>query len=222
MRFFILILLLFSSFAVQAETRFITDELLVPLRSSPCGRCAIIHQGIKSGTALEVIELGKGEQEGWAHVRTRSGLQGWLPSQYLVAEQVARVRIEAVENKLNALQQENQTLNQALTETRQQAAQLEAELQSLSEQNTDIDSELRRIKQVSANALNLERQHQELLKRNGMLQNEIDVLTATNQRLQRRDSQTWFLYGSMSVALGALLTVLLPRLKRRKRFSEWA
>lgn len=222
MRYFVTLILLFASSMLQAETRFITDEVLVPLRSSPCNRCSIIHQGIKSGSALQVIREGSGDSEGWTQVRTRSGLEGWMPTQYLLDQQVAKVKIIAVEKQLAAEQMKNRELANKLRELDQSNNKLEGDLRELSTQNNDIDSELRRIKQVSANALNLEKQNQELLKRNGILQSKIDVLTAANEQLARKDSQTWFLYGAIAVVLGALLTVILPRLKRRKGFSEWA
>lgn len=211
--------LLLASPLLYAETRFISDELYVPLRASPCERCAILHQGLKSGTPLETLD----EQEEWVLVRTLDGLEGWLRGQYLVAQQVAKVRITSVEEQLASAQQKNRELSSQLTQSRQSAEQLENQLQTLSTQNRTIDSELRKVRQVSAKALNLEQQNRELLKRNGILQSEVNVLTAAKERLEREDSQTWFLYGTTAVVLGALLTALLPYLKlRRKGFSEWA
>ncbi|MEH6466261.1 MAG: TIGR04211 family SH3 domain-containing protein, partial [Porticoccus sp.] len=82
-------------------------------------------------------------------------------------------------------------------------------------------SELNTIKKISSNAISINQQNQELLERNGMLQSEIDVLKAANEQLSNRERNTWFLYGVFAVIAGALLTIIIPRLKRRKRFSEW-
>ncbi len=219
MKYLVTIFLLIAAANLQAETRYVSDELRVPLRSSPCSRCAIIHQGIKSGAALEVLSE---SDDGWTQVKTRSGLEGWLPSQYLLKQQIAKFRIASIEKSMTGLRQENRKLSETLRQLQGSNNQYETEMRTLSEQNSSIDKELRRIKQVSANALNLEKQNKELLKRNGILQSEIDVLTAANERLESKDSQTWFLYGAISVVLGALLSIILPMLKRRKRFSEWA
>jgi len=78
MRIFLAIAL-FYCFAIsaQAQTVYISDEYRVPLRKSPCPRCSILHRGIKSGSALTLVET---NDEGWSHVKTKGGMDGWMPS----------------------------------------------------------------------------------------------------------------------------------------------
>jgi SH3 domain protein len=54
-----------------------------------------------------------------------------------------------------------------------------------------------------------------------MLQGENDVLNASLNDLQKDKRNQSFLYGGLTVFLGAILVVLIPKLRGRKRFSEW-
>jgi SH3 domain protein len=203
---------------VQAETVYISDEYRVPLRKSPCPRCAILHRGIKSGSELTLVET---NDEGWSHVTTRGGMDGWMPSHYLQKTPTARDLLASVQSKYEALQNTHKTQEAELTELKSEYEKLLSELKNSQSSKEQISGELKNIKEISSNAISLNQQNQELLERNGILQSEIDILKAANERLTNSERNTWFLYGAFAVVMGALLTILIPRLKRRKRFSEW-
>jgi len=86
----VLVLALLSPFALAA-TQYISDELTVPLRRGASNAHKIIHAGLPSGTPLEVI--GEDKDAGFTQVRLQNGTEGWVPTQYLVAEPVARDRL---------------------------------------------------------------------------------------------------------------------------------
>lgn len=205
--------------AASAETRYISDELRVPLRSSPCAGCSILHGGLPAGTRLEVIDT---NDEGWSHITTSGGLQGWLRSQYLVAEPIARDRLQSAEQTLERVRSENAELRERVQQLEEHSAELEERLGTTVATRDQLESDLTSVTEASANALSLQEQNEELVKRNRMLQSEIDVLTATRDRLKADDTRKWFIYGALAVFLGALLSVLIPRLRPRKQFSEWA
>jgi SH3 domain protein len=210
----------FYLFAVsaQAETVYISDEYRVPLRKSPCPRCAILHRGIKSGAELTLVET---NDEGWSHVTTRGGMDGWMPSHYLQKSPTARDLLANIKSKYEALQNTHKTQEEELTTLKSEFAKLQADLENTQSSKDQVSGELKEIKKISSNAISLNQQNQELLERNGILQSEIDILKAANERLTNSERNTWFLYGAFAVVMGSLLTILIPRLKRRKRFSEW-
>jgi SH3 domain protein len=218
LKYFAAIAIVLFSFPALSETRYLSDELRVPLRSSPCSRCAI-ERVLSAGTRLEVLET---NDEGWSRVATRGGQEGWLPSQYLVSQPIARDRLAAMSARVEELEAQNSQLNSRISELEAQNRELQERLSGTLESESALETELAEIKQVSSNALSLRDQNQELLKRNRILQSEIDVLTATRDELRSDKAQKWFLYGGVAVFLGALLVILIPRLKPRKRFSEWA
>ena len=49
-------LVLSLSVASLAETRWISDELRVPLRSGPSSAHTILHRGLPAGTEMEILE----------------------------------------------------------------------------------------------------------------------------------------------------------------------
>ena len=214
-----LIFLLITALPALAATRYISDEPRVPLRKTPCSRCAILHRGLKAGLQLNVLET----QEGWSHVTTPSGLDGWLESQYLVSQPIAKTRIAKFQAQNEKFKTQNTEMKSALASAQNEAQQLGAQLAALQGENQDTTTKLKEIQEVSANAVKLHSQNQELLKQNKMLQSEIDVLKATSAQLASSSTQKWFFYGALSVFMGALLSVILPRFKRKRRgYSEWA
>ncbi len=219
MRIFLTVAL-FYCFAIsaQAQTVYISDEYRVPLRKSPCPRCSILHRGIKSGSALTLVET---NDEGWSHVKTRGGMEGWMPSHYLQKDLPARDQLAATKAKYESLQSKHLAQNNELKSLKQDHSQLVAELKNTQSSRDGINTELKNIKKISSNAISINQQNRELLERNGILQSEIDILTAANERLTNSERNTWFLYGVFAVVMGAMLSLIIPRLKRRKRFSEW-
>lgn len=211
--------LLFACHTNAEEIRYISDELRVPLRTSPCNSCKIVHGGLRSGTRLTVLE---NNGEGWAHVRTSRDVEGWLPEQYLVDQQVAKIRITAVENAFAELKTRHQALQATLDEKDTELAALHEQLTQLSDEKSRVSDQLAEIRQISTNAVSIHEQNQELGKRNQLLKNEVDILTASNKQLKDDQIYNWFIYGALSVFLGAVLTAILPRLKRKRRYSEWS
>jgi len=210
--------LAFSATLYGEETRYISDELRVPLRKSPCGNCSIVHQGLVAGTKLTLHEI----QNGWASVTTSQGLTGWLPTQYLVTKPIAKVRLNAAEANTRMMAEENAELKNKVSSQDEELKVLQEQHSQLLQRNGDLETELATIKKVSSNAIALQEQNEELIKQNRILQSEVDVLTATKDQLSNDVSQKWFLYGGIAVFLGAVLSALVPNLRRRRRYSEWA
>ena len=73
----------------QEKTVYVIDEFLVPLRETPCSRCTIVHRGIKTGSKMRLLEV----VDGWGHVITARGIEGWMESQYLIDEPIARIKL---------------------------------------------------------------------------------------------------------------------------------
>ena len=184
-----------------AETRYITDEPQIPLLDSPCTNCVTVHPGLVLGTPLTVAEV----ENDWTQVTTEEGIQGWLPSLYLTSEQVSA---ESLDAEGRNLRDENIRIRNQLTE--------------IASANDQLQVELSTVRKLSANALLLQEQNEELIRRNRILQSDIDVLTASRDQLESDSRQRWFLYGGLTLFLGALLAMILPTLKPRRRYSEWS
>jgi SH3 domain protein len=197
--------------------RYIADEFYVPLRETPCSNCKIVHRGIKSGTAVKLIA----EKEDWALVLTEKGVEGWMQLQHLTPSPIARVALTANQAKLKKLVSRNNQLEQIMSELRQQSKVLRGKLDSTEGSKENLAAELASIKEISSDVIALNEQNQSLVKHNHMLQRDFDVLKANFENLQNDKRNESFLYGGLTVFLGAILVVLIPKLRGRKRFSEW-
>ena len=205
--------------SASAETMYIDDTLLVPLRSGEGVGFRIVHKGLKSGTKLEIIEK---LSSGYAHVKTPSGIEGYLPSRYLTAQPIAKV-------KLAQANQELAKLKANYEETQTQLANLKKKHQSLSKEHTQTTSELnanskelKNIKSISANALNLDKRNRELRESNEQLRNELELIQTENLRLKDKSDSNMMLIGGGLVTLGVILTLLIPIIRPSKKNDSWA
>lgn len=211
-------LLFLLALPLQAETRYIIDSLYVPVRSTDSPQGRIIHKGLKSGTALEV--LGQNEDGNFTRIRTGS-LEGWIPSQYLVNEPIARVRLEAAQQQLNTLQEDASKLRSLVRTLEENNKLLEKQSSESNQQAKQAVEELAEIKKIATNSIQLNENNKQLVKENEQLRTEVAVLSSEVERLKQRTEQEWFLNGVIAVGFGVVLALAIPRLAPRRRRGEW-
>ena len=151
----------------------------------------MLHTGLESGAAVTILE--KNNQTGYAKIRTADNVEGWVRTQYLSAEPTASVQLEQANAQIAQLQSETARLNEELVS----------------------------IKQISSSQIDTHERNVELVKQNRLLIGEKEVLMTDNERLKSRNSQTWFLYGGMLVAISSLISILIPKLGRKRRSDGW-
>lgn len=202
---------------LEEKSVWVSDEFLVPLRSTPCARCTIVHRGLKSGTQLRLLEI----VDGWGHLITNRGIEGWMEEQYLVDQPIARIKVKQQQKELAALKKRNTELDKIVSELNLASKGVRGELDSSQGQQKSLATQLAEIREISSDAITLSEQNQQLVKNNHMLQRENDSLKANVDDLQKDQRNESFLYGGLTVFLGAILVILIPKLRGRKRFSEW-
>ncbi|HEY9036648.1 MAG TPA: TIGR04211 family SH3 domain-containing protein [Pseudomonadales bacterium] len=211
-------LLLLLALPLHAETRYIIDSLYVPVRSTDSPQGRIIHKGLKSGTAVEVI----GQNEDGSFIKIRIGsLEGWMPSQYLVNEPVARVRLEAAQQQLKAVQEDATKLRSLVRTLEENNKLLEKQSTESGQQAKQAVEELAEIKKIATNSIQLNENNKQLVKENEQLHTEVAVLSSEVERLKERTEQEWFLNGVIAVGFGVVLALAIPRLAPRRRRGDW-
>lgn len=201
----------------ESEIGFISDEFYVPLRSSPCSTCKIVHKGLKTGTKLYVYE----NNDDWSLVSTESGYRGWIRRQHITTNKIARAILAENSNEIERLYSENRRLELDMQNSFELVESLRAKIAMAEGDRKKLSKELTDIKLVSSKEIALNEQNQLLVKHNHMLQEERDVLRANVDDLQNNTKNQSFLYGGLLVFLGAILTAIIPRIRGRKRLSEW-
>lgn len=211
------------AFQAWGETVYIMDTIYVPLRTGKGIQYRIIEDAMASGYRLNRIREEEDDNgNSWSLVETQKGNQGWLQSQYLQNQAVAKDRLAAAQQQLAALQQQQQSSGGQISDLELRNAQLTEELQSARNQIGSLTEELDTIKRISADAVNIDRRNQSLIEEREKLKTRVDVLENRNQQLSDDSNQTWFLYGAIAVGIGCLLTLIVQKVRIKRRHSEWA
>lgn len=212
----------FLSLSAEAEPRYVSDVLYVPLRSGMGNQYRIVHQGLRSGTEVTLLQQNEAEDgEDWTQVRTPNGTEGWIRSQFLVSEPTAALRLEAAEQRAEEAAQQREQMRQRLEDAGGSTLELENELEQLREDYSQLQEEHEQLRAISSDSLNLHDQHQELSESYQMLQTRHEVIQAENDRLRREQRYQDWLYGGGILVAGVLLSLILQALGRRRRQSEW-
>ena len=169
-----------------AESAWVSDQFRVPVRSGPSSQHRIVHRGIPSGTELVVLDVD--DDANFTHVRTVGGTEGWLPSQYIVDEPIARLRLAETEIDLRAAR---------------------AEVATLREQLANVP---RTTGEVTPG-------HDELLRLNARLRDEVGDLIDDNRALEQAATRDALLIGAALVLVGLVIGVLIRSRTRQRGWS---
>jgi len=207
--------------SVAQETQYISDMVLVPVRSGPGTDYRIVNRGLPSGTALLVYGLSDDGE--WTEIETRGGTRGWIPTQYLQKEPPAGLLINDLRLELEQVRGERDRLVSQLNQSSTEVTEAD---ETIVELNTTLEStqaELTEVKRVSAAALDLDLMNQQLVAELESERSEADLLRLENVRLRERIANNQILDGALAVLLGVILAVVAPRLwPKKKRQDGWS
>jgi len=202
---------------VFAETRYISDELTVPLRRGPTTGHKIIHAGLPSGTALEVLSEDK--NAGFTEVRMQNGTEGWLPTQYLSSEPIARDRLTAATKRIETLTAELSNARQSVKAEQSARGNAEGTSGDLGKQVKQLQTELSEIRRVSANAVATYEENKSLKSQTDQLRETVSRQTQQIKSLKSGELELWLLTGGGLVVLGLVFGIAIK--SRPKGRNGW-
>lgn len=213
----LLVLGLLGALSANAATLYVSDQLTIPLRRGPSNEYKIINAGLPSGTALEVLQTN--EEAGFTQVRTPNGIEGWVPSQYLVSEPSARDRLAAATKRVDTLEAELKTLRSNFQDQRSARTEAEGRSTDLTKQTEKLQNELNELRRVSASSINNYEENKQLKTENQSLQAQVSQLSTRVRDLERNTMLRWLLAGGALVLVGLILGAWI---KSRPKRSTWA
>jgi SH3 domain protein len=216
-RLIALCLLALASSAAGAETRYVSDQLEITLRTGTSTQNTIIRM-LPSGTRLETLEVD--EASGYTRVRGPNGVEGWVLTRYLMNQPAARDQLAAANSRVQSLTAQVTELTEQVETLRKERDALGAERSGLGAELGDVQTELERIRRASASALELDKANRELRTRLAAAEQAGDGLRAEISELKRNTQRDWFLAGAGVLVLGLILGLVLPRMRMRRR-SGW-
>jgi SH3 domain protein len=205
--------------AAVGDVNYISDVLNVPLRSGPSTAHRIIHRGLPSGTQLTVLAID--DEAGFTKVRTDGGLEGWVTSQYLIGEPIARVKLAAAEKRLQGLKAEIANEREARASIQSEYKEAEANNRTLNSQVQALTKELEELKRISADSINEHARNVELTQQNQLLAGQVDELSSMTRKLKDNVQREWLLYGGALVLIGLLLGVVIKARPRQTSYSRY-
>lgn len=212
---FWLVLTLFLPATVMAATKYVSDELVITLRTGQGNQYQIIKT-LTSGTLLTVLEE---TQTGYTRVRTPNGTEGWVRTQYLSDKPPAAEELAKTQEKLAKLQDKLSQTQQELSEVRKQKTQLEGEHDKLQSENKSTSDELAKLSQIAAHPKQLESENTDLREKFAKMSDEFNLIKQENQVLKDRSKRNWFLAGALVVIIGIVIGLIIPKLRFRRKDS---
>jgi SH3 domain protein len=194
-----------ASFMAQAETRYIVDQALLPMRSGQSTQYKIIRM-LPSGMQVEVLQRGT---EGYTQIKTPEGKEGWILDRYLMKTPSARDRLAKLEKdlaRMDKMKQEKKASDQ--------------ERNKLKAENKKLDRELKLIRKTAADAVEIARENETLNNRAVAAEAELESLRQETQDIRSGAATGWFVLGAGAILLGIVLGLILPNLRFRRK-SRW-
>ncbi len=200
-----------------AETVYVRDTLYVPLRGGATAEHRILHKGIRSGTAMELLEADP--ESGYSRVRLPDGLEGWIQSQYLMDSPIAAVLLDETTARLQKMEAEYNANVDQLTALQQLQIVLSEDNRILKQANAALTAELQEIKTTAANVITIKNQNASLLDERRALEEQVDALLLTVDTLDSSNDQDWFIRGAGTVLLSLLVGFIIARRFYRRNIS---
>lgn len=198
-----------------AETQFVSDDLVITLRTGQGNQYEILKT-LSSGAKLEILEQ---TETGYTRVRTDSGMEGWVRTQYLTKEPIARVQLETMQKKMESMTEKLNAAQEELKSLRKEKGQLDTSLSKLRSEHESTSKELENLSDVAARPKQLATENKELRLEYEKINDELVLVKQENQVLKDRSKRNWFLTGAGVVILGIIIGLIIPKFRFRKKDS---
>jgi len=213
------ILALLSSNIAFAKSVYVTDSMKFPFRSGESSTHKIIRM-LPSGTRLKLLD--KNKATGYTKAETGSGAVGYIPTRFTLKQPINSWFLQKANKKLEQLEAENKQLKTDLSSVQSDNKSSLTSNKSLEKERNELDKELNDLRKTASNAIQLQRQRNELQERVVHVERELQQLKRKNQALEDSSNQDWFLYGGILSFLGIFFGLLIPKIRwQRRTQSNW-
>ena len=207
---------LLASSIATAETKYITDQFEVTMRSGTSTANSIVRM-LRSGEAVVILEEDLASQ--YSLVETDDGKKGYVLSRFLMDEQAARARLAQLQVRHDQLQQRLDQQAEDITELNQSLAQEKNDNQALKTTLRASEQELSQVRQAAQDTLNILEQNKQLQTVVDELRQEKTALTETNAELSDSTRLDWFVRGGAVSLIAFVVGILVTRIRWKKQDS---
>lgn len=202
-----------------AETKYVIDEHYFPVRSGKGNEFRIV-KSLKSGAAVDVTKKSKGSD--WVRIQTPSGIEGWIEDRYLRPTPSAKKQLAKIQSMLKRMKESGSSQQSRLIEMEQKIESLESEKQTLTRTSTSLDKELKKVKELSKNAIRLDRTNNELIQKNQQFEVDLEQMTVERDKLKHDNRNTGLKLGALILIAGVILGMVAPMVRPSKKDTGWS
>jgi SH3 domain protein len=195
----------------HSETKYITDEIRVMVRSDPGGDRRIIAMPM-SGTRVEVL---KQSEDGWSKVRLPNEKEGWLLTRYLSQGLPSKEVVAKLKSENEVLRQRAKTLTEENGRLKKERSDFQNALSKQTKTANTLKDSYETLKKGSSEYLSLKASYEKAsedlatkTKRQAELEEELKAL-------QKSQTLQWFLGGAGVLFVGLIVGFMSRRPRRR-------
>ncbi|OEU72787.1 MAG: hypothetical protein BA874_13050 [Desulfuromonadales bacterium C00003068] len=200
----LILLSVLSGQLVYAETRYVSDQLVITLREGMGNRFKVIKT-LPTDSRLEVLS----EQDNYLYVRAEDGVEGYVLKQYISRKKpktmtIAQLRVElaTVNKKMTDLLQSADGSGKELQTVRTRSAELSEALKLSEELLETTKTELLDLQVKSENVVLIDEERQRLKTDLSAVRKELEHLRQENHSILNEAMIKWFLAGGGVMSLG--------------------
>jgi SH3 domain protein len=206
----VLLGMLFVVATSAAETKYVTEELNITLRTG-AGTDRKIIAFPNAGDPLEIITPG----EEYTEVMTRSGKQGFVLTRYLTDKEPASAVLARLEQKYSQLSEKYEELKQKASQATGDSRSLSEELAKTQKELEELTAAHETLKKESKQFLELKAKYEKANKEAAEARTKADKVDKELQQLYSSEINTGLLYGGGLIVLGFITGFIVKRPKRR-------
>lgn len=173
---------------------------------------------LRSGTPLVLIE--ENRQTGYTRVKTEGGTEGYVLTRYLMQEPAAREQLQTLTQDKASLVEKIARLEADITSLQQNSGEQTGRISTLQSDKQTLERELSELQEATADVLAIRRENTRLSEQVEQLSADKEALLVENRTYRDNTRQDWFVRGAGVVLLGVLIGLILPKLKRRRRWGD--
>ena len=163
--------------------------------------------------------LGANAEAGFTQIRTDRGTEGWIRTQYLVAQPIAKARLAQAQNRIASLQRELASVRETLSGVREESNERAAANAASTDRAATLERELNELKRISAAAVETHEENLKLQEINARLHDELDDVAEERDVLAEDAGNEGIMLGAGFILLGLIAGVLI---KARPQRSAWS
>ena len=198
------------------ETRYVTDEFEITMRSGTSTSNSIVRM-LRSGEAITVLEDDLPSQ--YSLVETEGGKQGYVLSRFLMEKPAAKQTLLELEESFTQQKQRLDEQSTEIAELKQKLDREKTDNNALKSTLRASEQELAQVRTAAQDTLNILAQNEQLQTTVNQLREEKTQLTEVNSELSDSTRLDWFVRGGAVSLIAFVIGIVVTRIRWKKQDS---